>query len=92
LQKKSESKGLQLLTYLAKTEKFKKDYKTMILNGHNMGITSLSLSPDGSKLASGSFDGTVIIWDIKTGRRSLYAKDMTLLLTALHWFLILITA
>jgi len=68
-QKKSESKGLQLPNLLGKLKKFKKDYKTMILNGHNMGITSLSLSPDGSKLASGSFDGTVIIWDIKTGRQ-----------------------
>lgn len=37
------------------------------LLGHDVGINSLSFSPDGSKLASGSGDKTARIWDIESG-------------------------
>jgi WD40 repeat protein len=37
------------------------------LSGHNNGISSLSFSPDGSQLASGSQDRTVKVWDIASG-------------------------
>lgn len=40
------------------------------LAGHERDITSVSFSYDGSKLATGSEDGTVKIWDVATGQAS----------------------
>ena len=37
------------------------------LEGHSDSVTSLSFSPDGSRLASGSYNDTVILWDCATG-------------------------
>ena len=35
-----------------------------LLTGHMSGCTSLSYSPDGQTLASGSDDGTILLWDM----------------------------
>jgi WD40 repeat protein len=37
------------------------------LEGHTDGVTSVTFSPDGTLIASGSWDETVCIWDAKTG-------------------------
>jgi WD40 repeat protein len=38
------------------------------LTGHSGRVNSVAFSPDGKKLASGSDDKTVIIWEVATGR------------------------
>lgn len=37
------------------------------LSSHTESVTCLSFSPDGNMLASGSYDSTVIIWNLKDG-------------------------
>ena len=39
-----------------------------ILKGHPDFITSISFSPDGKTLASGSKDWTIYLWDVETGK------------------------
>jgi WD40 repeat protein len=38
------------------------------LRGHSFDVSSLALSPDGSLLASGSWDSTIKIWNITSGQ------------------------
>lgn len=40
-----------------------------VLEGHRGIIETLAFSPDGIRLASGSWDGTVRIWDVASGRQ-----------------------
>ena len=35
-----------------------------LLTGHTSGVTSVSFSSDGNTLVSGSFDGTVLLWEL----------------------------
>jgi WD40 repeat protein len=39
------------------------------LEGHTNQISSVALSPDGSRLVSGSFDRSVRLWEVETGRQ-----------------------
>ncbi|GAA4418941.1 hypothetical protein GCM10023187_52860 [Nibrella viscosa] len=41
---------------------------TKTLTGHTLGVSSISLSADGSRLLSGSYDKTLRLWDAQTGR------------------------
>ena len=37
------------------------------MKGHSGGINSVSFSPDGTKVVTGSDDNLAIIWNVKTG-------------------------
>jgi len=41
------------------------------LTGHEDEVNSVDYSPDGQYLASGSLDGTVRIWDTRTGEEAM---------------------
>ena len=43
-------------------------YKPRTLKGHAKEVSDLAFSPDGKWLASSSFDETVRIWDLATGK------------------------
>ena len=51
--------------YDAQTEK-----ELALLTGHTGRVTSLGFPADGRFLASGSFDGTIRLWDIDTGKQT----------------------
>ena len=38
----------------------------LTLKGHSSGVTSVSLSPDGKRIVSGSHDRTLKVWDISS--------------------------
>ncbi len=40
----------------------------IVLRGHESPVTSVSLAPDGRRLASGAYDGTIQLWDAETGK------------------------
>jgi WD40 repeat protein len=41
-------------------------YPTTYLRGHAEQVQSVAISPEGQTLASGSFDGTIVLWDVAT--------------------------
>ena len=53
---------------------------TAILRGHADKVLSIALSPNGHVIASASFDGTIRLWDLKTGQtvKELPIKKMPL--------------
>src|SRR5262249_10372763 len=38
------------------------------LQGHTQAVVSVAYSPDGKTLASASYDGTLILWDVPSGK------------------------
>jgi WD40 repeat protein len=46
------------------------------LHGHESRVRSMAFSPDGTKLASGQWDSTALVWDISAARRKLVAKSL----------------
>ncbi|QJB25954.1 WD40 repeat domain-containing protein [Limnospira fusiformis SAG 85.79] len=42
-------------------------YPSLTLNGHSAWVYAAAIAPDGKVLASGSYDGTIKIWDLESG-------------------------
>jgi WD40 repeat protein len=38
------------------------------LSGHNRGVATVAILPDGQRLVSGAGDGILKLWDLKSGR------------------------
>jgi WD40 repeat protein len=55
------------------------------LKGHSGLVTAVHFSPDGSKLASASYDEKVIVWDASTGAQQHTLKGHSDLVTAVHF-------
>jgi RNA polymerase sigma factor (sigma-70 family) len=52
--------------------------KLLRLRGHDSYVGDLAFSPDGTKLASGQWDSTALIWDVSAARPKLPAKNLAL--------------
>ena len=46
----------------------------LVLMGHTGSVLSVSFSPDGKRIVSGSWDNTVKVWDAQTGQETFTLK------------------
>jgi dipeptidyl aminopeptidase/acylaminoacyl peptidase len=57
----------------------------LTLRGHTTDVSSVSWSPDGQRLATGSYDGTAKVWNAASGRELLTLKGHTSGVWSLSW-------
>jgi eukaryotic-like serine/threonine-protein kinase len=55
----------------------------LALKGHTGSVRAVAYSPDDSRVATASDDGTAIVWDIKTGVAVITLKGHTAALTSI---------
>jgi WD40 repeat protein len=63
-----EWQNLQPLVMAALQQATNEIYEQNTLRGHQAGVLSISSSPDGKTIASGSGDNTIKLWDVATGK------------------------
>jgi cytochrome c len=69
--------GLILLWDMADIAANKDDAEPMILSGHKGKVVGLSFAPDGSQLASASWDGSIGLWQMQGNERPLLDRFIT---------------
>ena len=57
----------------------------LTLKGHTAGVSSVAWSPDGKRLATGSYDKTAKVWDAATGQELLTLKGHTGYVFSVAW-------
>ena len=55
------------------------------LRGHSGQVQSVGWSPDGNRIATGSYDRTVKVWDAATGQETLTLRGHTATVREVHW-------
>ncbi|WP_129677479.1 WD40 repeat domain-containing protein [Candidatus Chloroploca sp. Khr17] len=60
-------------------------YLLQRLNGHKHVVESMSFSPDGQKLLTGSRDGTARLWDLDKGKAQRIVREHTDTVRAICW-------
>ncbi len=59
--------------------------ETATLRGHRSAVSSVSFSPDGALLASGSLYGTVRLWDVASGQEKAVLQSHTSIVRSLSF-------
>ena len=54
--------------------------------GHTLTVTALGIRSDGTRIASGSRDTTIRVWDVATGKQRARNSTPRNLVTCLQWF------
>ena len=57
----------------------------MTLEGHSNNVTSVRYSPDGSIIASGSWDKSVKLWNAETEDYSAHLRDILVMCSVSHF-------
>lgn len=73
------------LPYLRELRRLSNEHPALVrtLAGHTRGVRAVAITPDGQRLASGSDDKTVKIWDLASGRIVLDLAGHTAAVTCL---------
>lgn len=70
LEGKTEAPSKDNAIYIPLTNLLNTNIATKTIEGHSGSVESIAFSPDGKTLASGSYDASISLWDLSTGRQS----------------------